>query len=111
MAAVESKRSDNLAPPAEEDLPMTNFEVIQKLSANFAAFIESTKVTVPPMLMTLLKDEKPAAKIAFLQRHVRMDQIDKLVREHAAANGITVDAEKIDKCVRYLKAMVEVATA
>ena len=109
----DSKRAP---PPVEvktDERPKTNYDVIQALSLKFAAYIKQESIPVPDALMNQLEGADPAPKLAFVKQYLcpRVHGMDGLIRDACKQQGIDLGADKVDKCVRYLRAMAEVADA
>jgi hypothetical protein len=91
--------------------PVTNYDAIQKLTANFVKYIEEEKIAVPPQLLERLTGSDAATKIAFVKAHLcpRVNGLESFIRDGAASEGINLSPDKVDKCARFLRAMAEVS--
>jgi hypothetical protein len=89
---MDDKRTDNVelrdkvisALLESKSTPLTtNYEVIQKLTHNFATFIETTGIAIPnlSMLLTQLKGDDPGAKLVFIQTQLapRISNINAII--------------------------------
>ena len=98
---------------AEEKKAMTNFEAMQKLSRNFAAYIESIGLTVPQVdvLLQALRGDDPAAKIVLVRTLLspRVHEWESHLESQALSHGVELTKEQSAKITRFVKAMVEFA--
>jgi hypothetical protein len=86
---------------------------MHKLTANFAAYLKAEAIAAPKALLDLLTSDDVATKLALVKAHLcpRVATLRTLITDHLETEKIDVAVEKIDKCVRYLQAMAEVAAA
>src|SRR5688572_15037270 len=106
-----ASRSDNIEVSTLETKTVSSYDMINKLTAKFDVFIESSGIPVPALLIANLRGDNAGEKIAFIKTHLcsRVHGLEALIRDHLKSNGAEVPQEKINRCVRFLRAMAEVA--
>jgi hypothetical protein len=106
-ALLDEKR----AAPVEQKL--TNYEAIQKLTANFMTYIQAEGIHIPAPLLAQLNRTDASGKIAFVKAHLaqHVNGIEELLQQASKAEGVELTAERLSKCARFLRAMIEVAQA
>lgn len=88
-----------------------NYDAIQRLTTNFVKYIEEQKIPVPQHLLAQLMGSDPSTKLAFVKTHLcpRVNDLEAIIRKGCVDERIELADDKVDKCVRFLRAMAEVA--
>jgi len=110
---VEGKVADAMVESKTAPPPITNYEAIQKLTHNFAVFVETCGLNIPELSLPLsqLKGDDAAAKIAFIKTQIapRIDTLHSHIVAGLQQHKIVLPEDKLEKCIRFMRAMVEVA--
>jgi hypothetical protein len=110
---TDTKRTDNVVEPAPTT-EMKLIDVIQKLTHNFAVYIETSGIDLPnlTLLLTRLKGGDPLYKLAFIKSQIipRADKIAALIDDEIKKHNIVVAQDKVEKCLRYIDALIDVAS-
>jgi|SRR6185312_3553878 len=122
MANLEVKRPDNLvvhdtkdikAPEPSPAAPkLTNHDVIEKLSKNLASHLQSLNIPkLDDLKITELLKLSAAQKILALKQMLvpRIHAIDSWVEDMLKAHNVMMLPADVNKVVRFLQAMCEIA--
>lgn len=120
----DSKREDNVVPPVEIKGDVrdgviqalldreSNHTLIEKLSANLLKWAQAERIALPSELIGLLKAE-PGLKLGVLRQQVApaKSEIPKQLRSVAAKAGVVLTDVQLEKALRFIDAMCDIATA
>lgn len=92
----------------DESKRESSYTLIQKLTAKFADYIEDEKIAVPSELLAALKSNDAGYKLGVIKLHLwpKQRELASLIQSQTM-----LKPEQLAKCLRYLNAMIDVATA